>query len=76
VPLIGNIKYMKDFITRKQRLNKESKPLNFIQALVGFIATVIITLLIIDLIGFTLWALSGQTPQDSFFIGAITSLVI
>lgn len=34
---------------------------------------IILVLLVIDLIGFTAWALSGQRPADEFYIGALTA---
>jgi hypothetical protein len=37
---------------------------------------VVVGILLIDLAGFILWALSGQTPIDGFYIGAITNWTI
>ena len=38
--------------------------------------TVIMVALIVDAVAFVMWALSGQTPIDSFYIGAITKNII
>lgn len=32
--------------------------------------------LIFDALGWMLWALSGQVPQDGFYFGAITAQVV
>ncbi len=37
---------------------------------------VLLALLAVDFFGFMAWALSGQTPGDSFYIGAITTNII
>lgn len=34
--------------------------------------TLIALIIIVDAIGWTAWALSGQMPADNFFIGTIT----
>ena len=41
------------------------------------VAISIITIIImIDMIGFILWSVSGQQPADGFYIGAITKGII
>ena len=37
---------------------------------------IILAVLMIDALGFVGWVLSGQTPVDSFYIGAITANVL
>ena len=63
-----------DLITRNQRLGKPDY--NFAQASLMFLVALIVGILLIDLAGFILWALSGQTPIDGFYIGAITNWTI
>ena len=36
----------------------------------------VLALLLLDLAGFGLWAISGQHPADGFYLGAITKAVI
>lgn len=36
----------------------------------------IITILIIDMLGFVVWIISGQLPVDSFYIGTITAHIL
>ena len=38
--------------------------------------TVLLAILAVDFFGFMAWILSGQTPGDSFYIGAITTNII
>ena len=38
----------------------------------NFLSWVIIIVLVIDLMGFLSWALSGQIPEGNFYIGSIT----
>lgn len=40
------------------------------------VATVIAVILIVDAIGFLVWALSGQQPVDNFYVGTITTHVL
>ena len=40
------------------------------------IGTVIAIIIMIDMFGFMIWALSGQTPINGFYIGSITSSTI
>ena len=42
----------------------------------NFIIATIIVVVIIDVAGYGLWKVTGQTPQDSFFIGAITNNIL
>lgn len=37
---------------------------------------VIALIALIDMFGFVMWALSGQLPADSFFVGAITRNIL
>lgn len=37
------------------------------------IGAIIAIVLVIDALGFTAWALSGQHPVDGFYIGTITT---
>ncbi len=46
--------------------------INIINILI-WIGVAIIT---IDMVGAMMWAVTGQTPQDGFYIGAITNGVI
>jgi len=41
-----------------------------------YILPIIATIFIVDLLAFTMWTLSGQTPQDGFYIGMITGNII
>lgn len=36
----------------------------------------VIAVLMIDVIGFIVWGLSGQVPGDSFFFGTITQHIL
>lgn len=47
--------------------------LNKIIGTIFIIATVILS---IDFFGLMVWVLSGQTPVDSFYIGAITKNIL
>lgn len=40
------------------------------------IVAVVIAFLVIDLLGFVAWSLSGQMPADSFYIGSISDSVL
>jgi hypothetical protein len=40
------------------------------------VAIVIVVILVIDFACFIAWGLSGQTPVDGFYAGAITSNVL
>ena len=31
---------------------------------------------VLDILGFALWATSGQLPQDSFYLGSMTATVL
>ena len=35
--------------------------------------TIVAVVLVIDFIGFTAWAMSGQRPVDNFYVGTITT---
>ena len=37
---------------------------------------VVLSILLVDVLGFVAWAISGQTPADAFFIGAVTSSIV
>lgn len=37
---------------------------------------VAIALLLLDVLGFIAWAMSGQFPADDFFIGSITTHIL
>lgn len=37
---------------------------------------VLVGAVMIDVLGFLMWTLSGQTPVDGFYIGALTETVI
>lgn len=37
------------------------------------ILTIVAVVLVIDFLGFTAWAMSGQRPVDSFYVGTITT---
>lgn len=37
------------------------------------IVTLILGYLALDVLGFMLWAISGQYPVDSFYVGTITT---
>lgn len=62
---------MKDFQTRKNRLKKINNKLKTLDILLF----VIILVVIVDVLGFLMWTLSGQTPVDGFFLGNITNLI-
>lgn len=57
---------MKEYIYKEP---KKYRTLNLFGALVAMV-------LIVDLIGFGLWVISGQTPPDDMFIGGMTAKVI
>ncbi len=40
------------------------------------IGVIILTVSLLDLLGFTFWVLSEQLPVDSFYIGSITSHIL
>jgi len=40
------------------------------------ILKIIIILLAIDFMGWVAWQISGQIPQDGFYLGAITQFII
>jgi hypothetical protein len=40
------------------------------------IMSIILFLLVIDLMGFYAWALSGQTPIDDYHLGIITETIV
>jgi len=42
---------------------------NIINIIIGAFAVIGL----VDLLGFTAWILSGQTPADGFYIGALTA---
>lgn len=42
----------------------------------GNVLTAIGSVMLIDLAGFIMWAVSGQIPADGFFVGAITKYLI
>lgn len=44
--------------------------------ILSFIAWSIVVALIIDLVGFLAWALSGQYPADGAYLGTITAHVL
>lgn len=60
-----------DGIRPRQPNNKEIA----MQLLQG-IATVMITILMIDMMFFTLWIISGQQPVDNFYFGSITNNIL
>lgn len=41
-----------------------------------YLIALCIFIIMIDIIGFIMWSLSGQQPADSFFTGTITRSVI
>lgn len=43
---------------------------------IQMVLTIIVVLLIIDFIGMIAWAMSGQFPTDSFYLGAISRNII
>ena len=47
-----------------------------VQMVVVFIALVITFIICLDLFGLIAWVLSGQVPQDGFYIGRITTEII
>ena len=51
---------------------REPQPLGILK----WIGIAVIAILAIDFLGAMVWALSGQQPIDSFYIGKITSEVI
>jgi hypothetical protein len=44
--------------------------------LIKNIATVITIVIVIDIIGYCAWSVSGQKPVDDFFIGGITASLL
>lgn len=45
----------------------------------GFLSIVgwaVVILMVIDFLGFMAWAMSGQMPGDSFFVGSITRHIL
>lgn len=40
------------------------------------LATIAGGVLLLDALGFMLWAMSGQLPVDGFFIGTITAHIV
>ena len=38
--------------------------------------TLFIVYMVIDVASFLMWAVSGQTPVDNFFIGGVTATII
>lgn len=41
-----------------------------------YILSAVMVFLVMDFIAFIAWALSGQMPVDSFFLGAVTKSII
>lgn len=41
-----------------------------------YLIALCIFVILIDLLGFIMWSLSGQQPADSFFLGSITRSII
>ncbi len=46
------------------------------KAILNIIGTIAIIIMAIDMIGFAGWALSGQHPQDDFYVGTITTHIL
>lgn len=38
--------------------------------------SIVVFVLLLDMFGFMLWAVSGQKPVDNFYAGAITTNII
>lgn len=43
---------------------------------IKIVFTIIVVLMIVDFIGMILWAMSGQFPADSFYVGSISTHII
>lgn len=43
---------------------------------VKMVVRVLMFLLLVDVLGYVAWNLSGQVPVDSFYIGAITRMTL
>lgn len=41
-----------------------------------YLIALCVFIIMIDMIGFIMWSLSGQQPADSFFAGTITGSII
>lgn len=46
------------------------------KAILNIAVTAIIVIVAIDFIGFIAWAMSGQQPEGSFYIGSMTTHII
>ena len=46
------------------------------RATLNIIGGVILGVITVDVLGFMLWALSGQHPADAFYIGTITAHIL
>lgn len=74
---------IKDYQTKEGRLNKRiysiesnlNQPMNITDIIKFSLATILVVVMI-DILGYGLWKVTGQTPQDGFFIGALTSEII
>lgn len=44
--------------------------------IINVLLSVMMVALIVDAVAFVMWALSGQSPIDGFYIGAITKNII
>jgi len=43
---------------------------------INVLLSVMMVALIVDAVAFVMWSLSGQTPIDGFYIGAITKNIL
>lgn len=59
---------------RRRQIKKDNQEIA-LQLILG-IGTVIITILVIDATCFMAWVISGQSPVDGFYFGAITANII
>ncbi len=40
------------------------------------IITIIVVVMMVDLVGFMMWSMSGQFPTDNIYIGVITKTIL
>ena len=70
------MKYNKGYIGSTYKDGLRERDYNFIQAFLLFLVAVAVGILLIDLFGFSMWVVSGESPVDGFYIGRLTTEVI
>jgi hypothetical protein len=44
--------------------------------LINITLSIVAIIIVIDVLGFMAWAMSGQAPVDGFYVGAITTNIL